>query len=184
MQTINEVMRPGAAKAVHSWLQDADEKGAWTVTANSIHIKINFNNISFMQNVMLLFVYLVPWVVDLQLVEWDRDRTLNLIPVLHQESHSLHLFLLNMSSVAVVVDYRLQKAEENHGRLESGTTNQSEILHHRSTTEERCLGEWGEELHTTRSIPSGQTTMAQQDHTTLATLCTSWLTLKAILLLL
>ena len=27
LQTINQVMKPGAAKAVHSWLQDADDKG-------------------------------------------------------------------------------------------------------------------------------------------------------------
>lgn len=133
------------------------------------------NNIIFsMQNVKWLFVYLVPWGVDLQLVEWDRDRTLNPIPVLHRENPSLLLFLL---SISVVEDYLLQEAERSHGQLVSGTTSQSETPRLRSTTEERYLGEWGVELHTTPSILSGQTTMAHLPHTTQVMPYTSWSTL-------
>ena len=69
VQTINQVMKPGAAKAVHSWLQDADDKGE--LFTAPLHPNFMFaNSIIFsMQNVMLLFVYLVLWGVDLQLVE-------------------------------------------------------------------------------------------------------------------
>ena len=43
------------------------------------------------------------------------------------------------------------------GQEESGTTSQSETLHHRSITEEHCLGELEEEHRITRSTLNGRT---------------------------
>ena len=49
IQTISNVMKPGAAKAVQSWMQDADEKGKSNQCSFKVFQTINLQH---MQNEM------------------------------------------------------------------------------------------------------------------------------------